>query len=96
MEQLDHAGSGKKICQFAAVIAREFDAALLANIQGEPEEIVVQALEDLTVARIMDRVSHGDCKLYGFRHALLQDAIYSGLLNTTRMQMHPADRGTFR
>ena len=88
LEQLNFAGDGKQICQLAAVIGSEFDAALMAKLLSEPQEDVLSILENLRTARILDHGKYGGESTFGFRHALLQDAVYASLLNATRTRMH--------
>jgi len=72
------------ILQAAAVIGRRFSADLLATVTELPN-----LPERLTAMEMLDLV-HGDSRSDGlsFKHALVQDALYNGLLSSVRCNLH--------
>jgi predicted ATPase len=81
--------SPKELAQIAAVIGREFGAALLRAVTGKPAEALAVALERLIASEIV--LSAGGAQDgYMFRHALIQDAAYQSLLLSRRCQYHGA------
>jgi class 3 adenylate cyclase len=75
----------RALLQAAAVIGRRFDSNLLATVSGA----TVDVEERLTAMRALDLV-HQDDKSgdYIFKHALVRDALYDGLLSDPRAAFH--------
>ena len=78
----------KEIAQNAAVIGREFNFDLLAEISSLPERSLDQALRQLEQAEIISRLSIPPNSRFLFRHALVQDAAYESLLRRQRQRLH--------
>lgn len=63
----------------AAVLGRKFDWTLLPLITGQPEEQVLEALQQAQAVQLIVPVAPGQ-NLFRFRHSLTRHAILSGLL----------------
>ena len=66
----------------------EFSYELLNMIFPASEEHLQAALMSLTVAELIDAQGLPPEAIYGFRHALIQDAAYEALLKSRRRQLH--------
>jgi class 3 adenylate cyclase/predicted ATPase len=88
MARLDRLPSAKFIAQCGAVIGREFSYQLIAAIAQQPEELLLQALDELVVSGLVFRRGDPPDTNYLFKHALLQDAAYESLLHASRCTIH--------
>jgi len=89
LARLDRLGpDAKELAQLAAVIGREFGAALLAAVTGMPQGEVDRVLERLVAAEIVLPQGPAQDGVHAFRHALIQDAGYQSLLISRRRQYH--------
>ena len=86
--QLDRLGETRGIAQWAAVIGREFTAGMLALVAGVSAKDIDAALDQLLAAGVIVRVGSEDSNLFAFRHALLRDAAYGSLLESSRRELH--------
>jgi class 3 adenylate cyclase/predicted ATPase len=87
--RLDRLAPVKEVAQIAACIGRDFDYDLLAVASGMPEDGLRSALEALRHAELV--IAHGlPPERYSFKHALVRDAAYAGLLKSRRVQLHAA------
>jgi predicted ATPase len=88
LARLDRLGlNAKELAQIAAVIGREFGAALLRAVTGQPAEALAMELGRLVTAEIV--LPGGSAPDgYTFRHALIQDAAYQSLLLSRRREYH--------
>src|SRR6516164_2476737 len=90
--RLDRLAPVKEVAQIAACIGRDFDYDLLAAASGMPEESLRTALEALRHAELV--IARGLAEeRYTFKHALVRDAAYAGLLRSRRVQLHAAIAG---
>jgi tetratricopeptide (TPR) repeat protein len=71
----------------AAVIGREFDAALLVEASDAGADAVFDALEQAEEARLLIPVA-GKPGRYGFAHALVRSTLYDELPTTRRLRLH--------
>jgi class 3 adenylate cyclase/predicted ATPase len=88
LARLDRLGSVREIAQIGAVIGREFSFQLLDAVAPVHEEVLANALGQLSEAELIfpkGALSEGT---YIFKHALVQDAAYGSLLRATRRQLH--------
>jgi len=90
MARLDKLNRVKDVAQTAAVIGRRFSYDLLVHVCGLSELTLAAALNQLAEAQIVYRHGTGKNASYYFKHALLQDAAYSSLLNRKRQALHAA------
>ena len=87
--RLDRLTPVKEVAQIAACIGRDFDYDLLAAASGLPEDGLRSALEALRHAELI--IARGlSGERYSFKHALVRDAAYAGLLKSRRVQLHAA------
>lgn len=88
MARLDRLGSAREAAQLASVIGREFEATLLQQISGWPEETVRLTLSQLEAADLIVQDSALSKDGWMFRHALIQDAAYESILRRRRRSLH--------
>jgi class 3 adenylate cyclase/predicted ATPase len=88
MGRLDRLGPAKEVAQAASVIGREFDDELLSLIVAMPDEARRDALTQLTRSQLIAERAHPSGAAHYFRHALIQEAAYHSLLNTSRRHYH--------
>jgi hypothetical protein len=81
----DRLSSGERaILQAAAVIGRRFAPSLLAAVTGsENVEASLSAMEDLDLVR-----HDANANEYDFKHGMVRDALYAGLLSGQREALH--------
>ncbi|MCZ6771586.1 MAG: AAA family ATPase, partial [Proteobacteria bacterium] len=87
-DQLDE--SSRAVLQTAAVVGRKFDSDLIRDVLGldvSMDDLLAEATHQDLVLRISD--PNAD---YIFKHALVQDAVYSTLMTSQRQALH-ADVG---
>jgi DNA-binding SARP family transcriptional activator len=71
----------------AAVIGRDFDAALLEQLLGLEEEAFLRALEEALAAGLLLE-SGSDPGGYSFSHMLIREALYEGMSAPRRARIH--------
>jgi class 3 adenylate cyclase/tetratricopeptide (TPR) repeat protein len=77
--------SDRALLQAASVIGKQFDPELLAAVIATIEDIDAR----LTSMRTMDLIRlHEKSGIYLFKHALIRDALYQGLLSDARKALH--------
>jgi class 3 adenylate cyclase/tetratricopeptide (TPR) repeat protein len=86
--RLDHLGSVKDLAQVGACIGREFDHAMLAAVAPMSGGELQDALDKLVASGLIFRHSSATESIYSFKHALVQDVAYDGLLKSRRQQIH--------
>lgn len=90
MARLDRLASVRDVAQIGAVIGREFSYELLNAIATLPKAKLDEALEQMVQAELVFRRGTIPLAVYSFKHALVRDAAYGGLLKTRRAQLHAA------
>lgn len=88
MARLDRLAGGRDLAQLAAVLGREFSYELLAAVAGVDESILQSELSELARAEILYPKGRPPRCTYIFKHALLEDALYSALVKSARQQFH--------
>lgn len=78
----------REVAQIAAVLGRQFSHELISAVSGMPQLQLDDALEQLVTAELIFRRGTPRSADYTFKHALVQDAAYSTLLKTRRLQIH--------
>ena len=86
--RLDRLAPVKPVAQVAAVIGREFDHALLAGAADLRDDELRGALDRLIAAGLIFRRADLPGAGYSFKHALVRDAAYAGLVRARRQQLH--------
>jgi len=86
--RIDQLGSNSEIIQSASVFGREFTASQIGIVSQLSPEQIDRELESLFAAGILQIRDAPDMKEYQFSHALLADAVYASLLNTSKKELH--------
>jgi predicted ATPase len=87
--RLDRAGPAKAVAQAAAVLGQErVSPTPLAIVAGLSEPAVADALIRLEAAGVLKRGDDLAREGWSFRHALLRETAYDGLLRTRRRVLH--------
>jgi class 3 adenylate cyclase len=77
----------RDVISSASVIGREFALSALAAV-AEPEGDLGLALAELCATGLLSQVRQVPEAAYRFRHALIQEAIYRGMLRSQRRRLH--------
>jgi class 3 adenylate cyclase/predicted ATPase len=88
MARLDRLAPVKKVAQIGAVIGREFPYELLAAVARMSAIRLDDALEQLVNSELVFRCGTPPEATYTFKHALVQDTAYQGLLKSQRRELH--------
>jgi class 3 adenylate cyclase/tetratricopeptide (TPR) repeat protein len=88
MARLDRLASVRDVAQIAAVIGREFSYELLSDLAALPKTKLDEALEQLVQSELIFRRGTIPHAVFSFKHALMRDAAYGGLLKSRRAQLH--------
>ncbi|MBD5605428.1 MAG: AAA family ATPase [Candidatus Eremiobacteraeota bacterium] len=86
--RLDALAPVRNVAQIAAVIGREFDTDIVAEVSGLEPVALQAALEKLLESGLLIRQSRADGSGYAFKHALVRDTAYEGLLRPRRQHLH--------
>jgi predicted ATPase len=86
--RLDRLSPTKEVAQIGACIGREFGYGLLEKVAGLSPAQLSEALERLTGSELVYQKGEPPEASYSFKHALIQDAAYDGLLKSRRAQIH--------
>jgi class 3 adenylate cyclase/tetratricopeptide (TPR) repeat protein len=86
--RLDRLGPAKPIACLGATIGRRFSYELLAAVAPQPPAEQRQALRELTKSGLVERSGTPPNSHYLFKHALVRDAAYEGLLKRERERLH--------
>jgi hypothetical protein len=78
----------REVAQIGAVVGREFSHELLSTVAGLPKERLEDALAQLVRAELIFCRGEVPQATYTFKHALVRDAAYSGLLKSRRAALH--------
>jgi class 3 adenylate cyclase/tetratricopeptide (TPR) repeat protein len=88
MARLDRLAPVREVAQIGAVVGREFSYELLNAVAGLPIERLEEALGQLVRSELIFRRGEVPHAVYTFKHTLVRDAAYSGLLKSRRAEMH--------
>jgi class 3 adenylate cyclase len=86
--RLDALAPVRNVAQVAAVIGREFTSDLVGEVSGLSPEALQTAFEQLVESGLLIRQNRLDGTAYAFKHALVRDTAYEGLLRPRRQQLH--------
>ena len=86
--RLDRLGSAREVAQIGSVIGRDFRYPLLQRVSGMDDAPLQNALDRLAEADILLAQGLPPQSSYRFKHALVQDAAYEGLLKSRRQVLH--------
>lgn len=90
MARLDRLAPVREVAQIGAVVGRQFSYELLLAVAGLSERELEGALEQLVTSGLIFRRGDPPQSAYTFKHALVREAAYSGLLKSRRIQLHAA------
>ena len=90
MARLDRLAPVREVAQIGAVAGRDFHYELLNAVAGLPREKLDEALDQLVQSELVFRRGEIPHAVYTFKHALVRDAAYAGLLKSRRVQLHAA------
>src|SRR3982075_3282008 len=88
MARLDRLAPVREVAQIGAVVGREFSYELLSTVAGLPKERLEEALAQLVRSELVFCRGQIPQAVYTFKHALVRDAAYSGLLKNRRAGLH--------
>ena len=88
MARLDNIPDAKEIAQIAACIGREFDFPLLAALSQASQSDLISGLNKLGAVGLLYGRGVPPDSHYTFKHALVRDAAYEGLLKSKRRTIH--------
>ena len=88
MARLDRLGPIKEVAQIGACIGRDFDHELLAAVAPVRGVGLQVALDGLVASGLIFRRGSGAEASFSFKHAMVQDVAYQGLLKSQRRQIH--------
>ncbi len=90
MARLDRLSPVRDVAQIGAVAGREFHYELVNAVAGLPKQKLDEALEQLVRSELMFCRGENPHAVYTFKHALVRDAAYAGLLKSRRVHLHAA------
>ena len=88
LARLDRLAQAKRGVQIAACIGREFSLDMLALATGTERPRLAALLDGLGAGELVRQRRTAAGTVYGFRHALLQEAAYASLLRSERRNIH--------
>jgi class 3 adenylate cyclase/tetratricopeptide (TPR) repeat protein len=88
LARLDRLAPVREVAQIGAVVGREFSYELLSIVAGLPSEKLEDALAQLVRSELIFCRGKIPRAVYTFKHVLVRDAAYSGLLKTRRSALH--------
>ena len=88
MARLDRLAPVREVAQIGAVVGREFSYELLSTVAGLSKETLEDALAQLVRSELVFCRGQPPQAIYTFKHALVRDAAYSGLLRSRRAALH--------
>jgi DNA-binding CsgD family transcriptional regulator len=77
----------RRIAEAAAVLGQRVPFDLLATVTGAGEDALIAALRELVESGVLVETGEDE---FGFRHALLREALTSSLLGRERRRLHEA------
>jgi predicted ATPase/class 3 adenylate cyclase len=86
--RLDSLGRSKLVAQLGSVLGRTFSFEMLARMWNGTPEMLREALHRLVDADLLIAEDATSDAGYTFKHALIQNAAYEGLLLRTRRRLH--------
>jgi class 3 adenylate cyclase/tetratricopeptide (TPR) repeat protein len=95
MARLDRLAPVREVAQVGAVVGREFSYDLLSTVAGLPRERLEEALAQLVRSELIFCRGEIPQAVYTFKHALVRDAAYSGLLRSRRAALHASIADAF-
>ena len=88
--RLDKLADAKSLLQVASVFGRQFAVADLQAVAGTGQAELRAMIEKAVDAGLLQEAEAGNDSILVFKHALVQDAAYGGLLNSEKRRLHAA------
>jgi class 3 adenylate cyclase/tetratricopeptide (TPR) repeat protein len=88
LARLDRLAPTREVAQIGAALGRRFSHELISAVATMPKQQLDDALAQLVDAQLIFRRGTPPDAEYTFKHALVQDAVYSTLLRSRRQQIH--------
>ena len=88
--RLDRMSPVREVAQIGAVAGREFHYELLSTVAGLTKQKLDEALDQLVRSELIFRRGEIPQAVFSFKHALVRDAAYAGLLKNRRVHLHAA------
>ena len=88
MARLDRLGPAKRVAQTGAVIGREFDIELIAEVMTLDDDALGRALERLRRADLVFQPGMPFIATYVFKHGLVHETAYGSVLKRSRQDLH--------
>jgi class 3 adenylate cyclase/tetratricopeptide (TPR) repeat protein len=88
LARLDRLAPVRELAQIGAALGRQFTHELISAVASMPPAQLDNALAQLVGAELIYRRGTPPDAEYTFKHALVQDASYSTLLRSRRLQLH--------
>ena len=88
--RLDRLSPVREVAQIGAVLGREFHYELLRAVARLPSQRLDEALNHLVRSELIFCRGEIPHAIYTFKHALVRDAAYAGLLQSRRVHLHAA------
>src|SRR6478736_8800009 len=88
LARLDRLATSREIAQIGAALGRSFSHELISAVAQMPQQELADALDQLVRSELIFRRGSPPDAEYTFKHALVQDAAYSTLLRSRRLQLH--------
>ena len=95
LARLDRLAPTREVAQTAAALGRTFSHELISAVATMSKPQLDDALAQLVAAELIFRRGSPPDAEYTFKHALVQDAAYSTLLRSRRVQLHARIVATF-
>jgi class 3 adenylate cyclase len=86
--RFDRLGGSRRIAQLGAAIGREFTYTLIRAVAEIKDDELTRHLDNLSGSELAFAQGSPPNSVYGFKHALIQDAIYATLLKSERVRVH--------
>ncbi len=96
MARLDRLAAVKEVAQIGAALGREFLYELLSVVAPLPAKKLDEALDQLVRSELLFCRGEGPDRIYTFKHVLVRDAAYAGLLKSRRAELHAAIANALR
>src|SRR5262249_6187258 len=88
--RLDRLSPVREVAQIGAVVGRDFHYELLSAVARRPAQTLDEALDQLLRVELIFRRGHIAAAVSFFKHVLVRDAAYAGLLKSRRLQLNAA------
>ena len=86
--RLDSLSEAKGTIQIASAFGREFKLSQIEALIDEPWEFLDSALRAALASGLLQEEALPNDRMFRFKHALIQDVAYSGMLRQQRQQLH--------